>query len=96
MLPARSECEAEFEPPALPTPTARDAYPSLTSCAARFNCRSKAAGSCFLVTATDSLAAVVQARLPSRFPERVIDSIAAGVKQQVQAFLATAPPASAE
>jgi hypothetical protein len=29
-------------------------------------------------------------------PERVIDTIAAGVKHQAQAFIATAPPAPAE
>jgi len=49
-----------------------------------------------LVESADARVAVVRARLPSRFPERVIDAIAAGVKQQAQAFTATAPPASAE
>ncbi len=49
-----------------------------------------------LVESADAHVTVVKARLPSSFPERVIDSIAAGVKQQSVAFIATAPPASAE
>ena len=49
-----------------------------------------------LVESADAHVAVVRARLPSSFPERVIDAIAAGVKQQAQAFTSTAPPASAE
>jgi serine/threonine-protein kinase HipA len=49
-----------------------------------------------LVASADAHVAVVQARLPSGFPERVIDTIAAGVKQQALAFIATAPPASTE
>jgi hypothetical protein len=39
-----------------------------------------------LVESADAHVAAVRARLPSRFPERIIDAIAAGVKQQVQAF----------
>src|SRR6185437_11493590 len=49
-----------------------------------------------LVESADARVAVVRARLPSRFPERVIDAIAAGINLQAQAFLATAPPASTE
>jgi serine/threonine-protein kinase HipA len=49
-----------------------------------------------LVESADAHVAVVQARLPSNFPQRVIDTIAAGVKKQAAAFIATAPPASAE
>jgi hypothetical protein len=49
-----------------------------------------------LVESADAHVAVVQARLPSRFPERVINAIASGIKQQAQVFTATAPPASAE
>jgi len=49
-----------------------------------------------LVESADAHVAVVKARLPSSFPERVIDTIAAGVNQQAQAFTATAPPDSAE
>ena len=49
-----------------------------------------------LVASADAHVAVVQARLLSGFPERVIDTIAAGVKQQALAFIATAPPASTE
>lgn len=44
-----------------------------------------------LVESADARVAAVQARLPSNFPERVIDSIAAGVKAQAAAFIATAP-----
>jgi serine/threonine-protein kinase HipA len=47
-----------------------------------------------LVESADAHVAAVKARLPSSFPERVIDAIAAGVKQQSAAFMATAPPAS--
>lgn len=47
-----------------------------------------------LIESADAHVKVVKARLPSSFPERVIDAIAAGVKQQTAAFLATAPPAS--
>ena len=47
-----------------------------------------------LVESADAHVAVVKARLPSNFPERVIDAIAAGVKQQAATFIATAPPAS--
>jgi len=46
-----------------------------------------------LVESADTHVAVVRARLPSRFPERVIHAIAAGIKQQARAFTATAPPA---
>jgi len=49
-----------------------------------------------LVESADAHVAVVRARLPSSFPERVIDAIATGVKQQAQAFTATAQPPSAE
>jgi serine/threonine-protein kinase HipA len=49
-----------------------------------------------LVNSADAHVAVVKARLPSSFPERVIDAIAEGVKQQAAAFIATAPPASME
>jgi len=49
-----------------------------------------------LVESAEAHVAMVQARLPSSFPERVIASIAAGVKRQAHAFTATAPPASAE
>ena len=49
-----------------------------------------------LVESADAHVAAVQARLPPSFPERVIDTIAAGVKQQAEAFTATAPPASTE
>jgi serine/threonine-protein kinase HipA len=49
-----------------------------------------------LVESADAHVAAVQARLPSSFPERVIDTIAAGVKRQAVAFIATAPPASTE
>jgi serine/threonine-protein kinase HipA len=49
-----------------------------------------------LVESADAHVAAVQARLPSSFPDRVIDTIAAGVKQQAVAFLMTAPPASAK
>ena len=48
-----------------------------------------------LVESANAHVALVQARLPSSFPERVIDAIAAGVKQQAAAFIATLPPASA-
>ena len=47
-----------------------------------------------LVESADAHVAVVRARLPSSFPERVIDTIAAGIKQQAATFIATAPPAS--
>ncbi len=47
-----------------------------------------------LVESADAHVAAVKARLPPSFPERVIDTIAAGVKQQSVAFIATAPPAS--
>jgi serine/threonine-protein kinase HipA len=47
-----------------------------------------------LVESADAHVAAVQARLPSSFPDRVIETIAAGVKLQAAAFLATAPPAS--
>lgn len=47
-----------------------------------------------LVETADAHVAVVKARLPSSFPERVIDTIAAGIKQQAAAFIAAAPPAS--
>jgi len=47
-----------------------------------------------LVESADAHVAAVKARLPSSFPEQVIDTIAAGVKQQSVAFIATAPPAS--
>jgi hypothetical protein len=40
----------------------------------------------------DAHVEVVEARLPSNFLERVIDAVAAGVKQQAAAFIATAPP----
>jgi serine/threonine-protein kinase HipA len=49
-----------------------------------------------LVESADAHVALVRARLSSSFPERVIDAVAAGVKQQAQVFTATAPPASAE
>jgi serine/threonine-protein kinase HipA len=49
-----------------------------------------------LVESADAHVAVVKAGLPSSFPERVIDAIAEGVKQQAAAFIATAPPASTE
>jgi hypothetical protein len=49
-----------------------------------------------LVESADAHVAAVRARLPSSFPERVIDTIAAGVKQQAAAFIAMAPPASTE
>jgi hypothetical protein len=48
-----------------------------------------------LVESANAQVALVKARLPSSFPERVIDAIAAGVKQQAAAFIATLPPASA-
>jgi serine/threonine-protein kinase HipA len=48
-----------------------------------------------LVESADTHVAAVKARLPTSFPERVIDAIAAGVKQQAAAFIATLPPASA-
>ena len=48
-----------------------------------------------LVASANAHVALVKARLPSSFPERVIDAIDAGVKQQVAAFIATLPPASA-
>jgi serine/threonine-protein kinase HipA len=48
-----------------------------------------------LVESANAHVALVKARLPSSFPERVIDAIAAGVKQQAAAFIATLPPASA-
>ncbi|MGD0502287.1 MAG: type II toxin-antitoxin system HipA family toxin [Steroidobacteraceae bacterium] len=47
-----------------------------------------------LVESADAHVMAVKARLPSSFPERVIDTIAAGVKQQSVAFIAAAPPAS--
>jgi serine/threonine-protein kinase HipA len=47
-----------------------------------------------LVESADAHVAAVQARLPSSFPDRVIETIAAGVKQQTVAFITTAPPAS--
>jgi serine/threonine-protein kinase HipA len=47
-----------------------------------------------LVESADTHVAAVKARLPTSFPERVIDAIAAGVKHQSVAFIATAPPAS--
>jgi len=47
-----------------------------------------------LVESADAHVAAVQARLPSSFPDRVIETIAAGVKQQAVAFITTAPPAS--
>jgi serine/threonine-protein kinase HipA len=46
------------------------------------------------VESVNAHVALVKARLPSSFPERVIDAIAEGVKQQAAAFIATAPPAS--
>jgi hypothetical protein len=46
-----------------------------------------------LVESANAHVALVKARLPSSFPERVIDAIAAGVKQQAAAFIATLPPA---
>lgn len=49
-----------------------------------------------LVESADAHVAVVKARLPSSFPERVIDAISQGVKRQAAIFIATAPPASAE
>jgi len=49
-----------------------------------------------LVESADAHLAAVQARLPSSFPDRVMETIAAGVKQQVLAFITTAPPASSE
>ena len=49
-----------------------------------------------LANSADAHVAVVKARLPSSFPERVIDAIAEGVKQQAAAFVATTPPASME
>ena len=49
-----------------------------------------------LVESADAHVAAVQAQLPSSFPDRVIETIAAGVKQQAAAFIATAPPASTE
>ena len=49
-----------------------------------------------LVNSADAHVAVVKARLPPSFPERVIDAIAEGVKQQAAAFVATTPPASME
>jgi serine/threonine-protein kinase HipA len=48
-----------------------------------------------LVESANANVALVKARLPASFPERVIDAIAAGVKQQAAAFIATLPPASA-
>ncbi len=47
-----------------------------------------------LVESADAHVAAVQARLPSRFPDRVIETIAAGVKKQAVTFITTAPPAS--
>jgi hypothetical protein len=41
-----------------------------------------------LVESADAHVAAVQAQLPSSFPDRVIETIAAGVKQQAAAFLA--------
>jgi hypothetical protein len=49
-----------------------------------------------LVESADAHVAVVQSRLPSSFPDRVFDPIAAGVKQQAADFIAAAPPASAQ
>jgi serine/threonine-protein kinase HipA len=49
-----------------------------------------------LVESADAHVAAVQARLPSSFPDRVIETITAGVKQQAAAFITTAPPASTE
>jgi serine/threonine-protein kinase HipA len=48
------------------------------------------------VESADAHVELVKARLPSSFPERVIDTIAAGVRQQAEVFNATAPPASTE
>jgi serine/threonine-protein kinase HipA len=45
-----------------------------------------------LAVLADAHVEVVEARLPSNFLERVIDAVAAGVKQQAAAFIATAPP----
>jgi serine/threonine-protein kinase HipA len=47
-----------------------------------------------LVESADAHVAVVKARLPRAFPEQVIDTIAAGIKQQAAAFIASAPPVS--
>jgi serine/threonine-protein kinase HipA len=49
-----------------------------------------------LVESADAHVAMVRARLPSSFPERVIETIAAGVKHQAAAFIATAPSPSTE
>jgi serine/threonine-protein kinase HipA len=49
-----------------------------------------------LVESANAHVAAVQARLPSSFPNRVIDTIATGVKQQAAAFITTAPPASTD
>jgi serine/threonine-protein kinase HipA len=49
-----------------------------------------------LVESAEAHVAVVKARLPPSFPERVIETIAAGIKHQAVRFLATAPAALAE